>query len=139
MVDKAIADAMMNGSKVILTEDSFEAAKDADVLYTDVWTSMGQEEETEHRKKVFAEYQINQELVSSADKDVIVMLWLPAHRGEEITEEVIEGPHSVIFDEAENRLHVQKALLSLIMGLSYWERDCCGLHPALLRVPAVGY
>jgi ornithine carbamoyltransferase len=116
VVDKAKADAMMNGSKIILTEDIFEAAKDADVLYTDVWTSMGQEEETEHRKKVFAEYQINQELVSSADKDVIVMHCLPAHRGEEITEEVIEGPHSVIFDEAENRLHVQKALLSLIMG-----------------------
>ena len=68
------------------------------------------------QEEVFAEYQINQELVSSADKDVIVMHCLPAHRGEEITEEVIEGPHSVIFDEAENRLHVQKALLSLIMG-----------------------
>ncbi len=102
--------------QIAIVHDPEEGLKEADVVYTDVWTSMGQEEETEHRKKVFAEYQINQELVSSADKDVIVMHCLPAHRGEEITEEVIEGPHSVIFDEAENRLHVQKALLSLIMG-----------------------
>ncbi|WP_213975721.1 ornithine carbamoyltransferase [Tepidanaerobacter acetatoxydans] len=116
VVDKAKADAVMNGSKIILTEDVFEAAKDADVLYTDVWTSMGQEEETEYRKKVFAGYQINQELLSVADKDAIVMHCLPAHRGEEITEEVMEGEHSVIFDEAENRLHVQKAILSLVMG-----------------------
>lgn len=116
VVDKAKADAVMNGSKIILTEDVFEAAKDADVLYTDVWTSMGQEEETEYRKKVFAGYQINQELLSVADENVIVMHCLPAHRGEEITEEVIEGEHSVVFDEAENRLHVQKAILSLVMG-----------------------
>ncbi len=116
VVNKAKADAVMNGSKIILTDDVFEAAKDADVLYTDVWTSMGQEEETEYRKKVFAGYQINQELLSVADKDAIVMHCLPAHRGEEITEEVIEGEHSVVFDEAENRLHVQKAILSLVMG-----------------------
>ncbi|NLU10357.1 MAG: ornithine carbamoyltransferase [Tepidanaerobacter acetatoxydans] len=116
VVDKAKADAVMNGSKIILTDDVFEAAKDADVLYTDVWTSMGQEEETEYRKKVFAGYQINQELLSVADENVIVMHCLPAHRGEEITEEVIEGEHSVVFDEAENRLHVQKAILSLVMG-----------------------
>ncbi len=116
VVNKAKADAVMNGSKIILTDDVFEAAKDADVLYTDVWTSMGQEEETAYRKKVFAGYQINQELLSVADKNVIVMHCLPAHRGEEITEEVIEGEHSVVFDEAENRLHVQKAILSLVMG-----------------------
>ncbi|AEE90440.1 MULTISPECIES: ornithine carbamoyltransferase [Tepidanaerobacter] len=116
VVNKAKADAVMNGSKIILTDDVFEAAKDADVLYTDVWTSMGQEEETEYRKKVFAGYQINQELLSVADENVIVMHCLPAHRGEEITEEVIEGEHSVVFDEAENRLHVQKAILSLVMG-----------------------
>lgn len=77
---------------------------------------MGQEEETEYRKEIFAGYQINNELVSVADQSVIVLHCLPAHRGEEITEEVMEGPHSVIFDEAENRLHVQKAILSLIMG-----------------------
>lgn len=116
VVDKAKADANMNGSKITLTQDVYEAAKNADVLYTDVWTSMGQEEETEYRKEIFAGYQINNELVSVADQSVIVLHCLPAHRGEEITEEVMEGPHSVIFDEAENRLHVQKAILSLIMG-----------------------
>lgn len=116
VVDKAKADANMNGSKITLTQDVYEAAKNADVLHTDVWTSMGQEEETEYRKEIFAGYQINNELVSVADQSVIVLHCLPAHRGEEITEEVMEGPHSVIFDEAENRLHVQKAILSLIMG-----------------------
>ena len=116
VVKKAKTDAIINESKITLTEDIFEAAQDADVLYTDVWTSMGQEEETEYRKKVFAGYQINQELISAADKNVIIMHCLPAHRGEEITEDVLEGSHSVIFDEAENRLHVQKAILTLIMG-----------------------
>ncbi len=76
---------------------------------------MGQEEEAAYRRKIFADYQINQGLISLAAKDVIVMHCLPAHRGEEITHEAIEGPHSVVFDEAENRLHVQKALLSMIM------------------------
>lgn len=116
VVEKARIDAMMNGSKITLTEDVFEAADGADILYTDVWTSMGQEEETEYRKKVFAGYQINQKVLSAADKDAIVMHCLPAHRGEEITEDVMEGDHSVIFDEAENRLHVQKAILALIMA-----------------------
>ncbi len=116
VVDKAKVDAAAEGSKIILTEDLFEAAEGADVLYTDVWTSMGQEEETAYRKKIFAGYQINQNTISVADENVIIMHCLPAHRGEEITEEALEGPHSVVFDEAENRLHVQKALLSLIMG-----------------------
>ncbi len=115
VVDKAKADARISGSKIILTEDVHEAAKNADILYTDVWTSMGQEEEAAYRRKIFADYQINQGLISLAAKDVIVMHCLPAHRGEEITHEAIEGPHSVVFDEAENRLHVQKALLSMIM------------------------
>lgn len=116
VLEKAKAEAEKSGSKVIITEDIMEAAKKADILYTDVWTSMGQEEEMEYRKKVFAKYQINKELIMVADKDVIVMHCLPAHRGDEITEEVLEGPHSVVFDEAENRLHVQKAILSLIIG-----------------------
>lgn len=116
VVNKAKVDAAAEGSEIILTEDVFEAAEGADVLYTDVWTSMGQEEETAYRKSVFAEYQINDKVVSLSDKDVIVMHCLPAHRGEEITEEVLEGPHSVVFDEVENRLHVQKAILSLLMG-----------------------
>ncbi len=116
VVNKAKVDAEAEGSEIILTADVHEAAKDADVLYTDVWTSMGQEEETAYRRKVFAGYQINQGTISAADKDVIIMHCLPAHRGEEITEEALEGPHSVVFDEAENRLHVQKAILSLTMG-----------------------
>ncbi|HHX23821.1 MAG: ornithine carbamoyltransferase [Tepidanaerobacteraceae bacterium] len=116
VVKKATADAALNGSTITLTQDVFEAAENADILYTDVWTSMGQEEETQYRKKIFSGYQINQEVVSAADENVIIMHCLPAHRGEEITEDVIEGPHSVVFDEAENRLHVQKAVLALIMG-----------------------
>jgi len=116
VVEKAAIAAKENGSKIQLTKDVCKAAKGADILYTDVWTSMGQEKEGIYRKKVFHDYQINDKLLSLADKDVIVLHCLPAHRGEEITEEVIEGPHSMVFDEAENRLHVQKAILSLIMG-----------------------
>ena len=96
------------------TEDIKEAAKDADVLYTDVWASMGQEGEAEERKKVFAGYQINSELLKVAKPDAMVLHCLPAHRGEEITNEVIES-HPEIFDEAENRLHAQKAVLVKLM------------------------
>jgi ornithine carbamoyltransferase len=92
-----------------------EAIQMADVVYTDVWASMGQEEEQEMRAKIFRSYQINQELLGHAKKNVIVMHCLPAHRGEEITSEVIDGPHSVVFDQAENRLHVQKAILETLM------------------------
>lgn len=87
----------------------------ADVVYTDVWASMGQEEEQEVRSKIFRSYQINQELLAHAKKNVIVMHCLPAHRGEEITSEVIDGPHSVVLDQAENRLHVQKAILETLI------------------------
>jgi ornithine carbamoyltransferase len=98
-----------------LFRDPGEAIEMADVVYTDVWTSMGQEEEQEERAKIFKSYQINQELLEHARKNVIVMHCLPAHRGEEITAEVIDGPHSVVLDQAENRLHVQKAILEILM------------------------
>lgn len=97
--------------KFTCTDDVFEAAKDADVLYTDVWASMGQEAEAEERKKIFKGYQINADVMSVAKNDAMVMHCLPAHRGEEITEDVLEAHANEIFDEAENRLHAQKAVL----------------------------
>ena len=102
--------------RITITDDVMEATRGADVLYTDVWTSMGQEEEADRRRKVFARYQINAEVVANADKDVIVMHCLPAHRGEEITAEVIDCPRSVILQQAENRLHIQKAIMAWIEG-----------------------
>jgi len=91
------------------------AAKDADILYTDVWASMGQEAENEQRKKVFKNFQINAQLLKEAKKDAMVMHCLPAHRGEEITADVLEGPQSIVIDQAENRLHVQKAILEILL------------------------
>ena len=98
------------------TEDVFEAAKDADVLYTDVWASMGQEAEAEERKKIFKRYQINSDVMAVAHNDAMVMHCLPAHRGEEIAEDVLEAHANEIFDEAENRLHAQKAVLVKCMA-----------------------
>jgi len=103
-------------SKIILTHDPKEAVEEAHVINTDVWASMGQEGERAKRIKAFQGYQVNVDLVRQARKDAIVMHCLPAHRGEEITDEVMDGPHSVVFDQAENRLHVQKAILTLLMG-----------------------
>jgi ornithine carbamoyltransferase len=100
------------GSKLTFLRDPHEAVKGAQVIYTDTWTSMGQEEETARREKVFPPYQVNSQLVSEADKDVIVMHCLPAHRNHELTDEVADGPHSVIFPQAHNRLHAQKAILA---------------------------
>jgi ornithine carbamoyltransferase len=102
--------ASENG-KFTCTENILEAAKDSDVLYTDVWASMGQEAEAEERKKIFKDYQINSTVMSVAKSDAMVMHCLPAHRGEEITEDVLEAHTNEIFDEAENRLHAQKAVL----------------------------
>jgi ornithine carbamoyltransferase len=100
---------------IVLHRDPAEAARNADVLYTDVWASMGQEEEQEERVKAFQSYQISSDLLSLAGKDAVVMHCLPAHRGEEIAEEVIDGPQSIVIDQAENRLHVQKAIMELLM------------------------
>lgn len=113
---QATAVAAETGGSIAITSSIQEAAKDADVIYTDVWASMGQEAEAAERKKVFASYQVNNELLKLAKSDVIVLHCLPAHRGEEITDEVIDGPHSVVFDEAENRLHAQKAIMALLMA-----------------------
>ncbi len=103
-------------SGVALFRDPAEAAEGADVLYTDVWTSMGQEEERAVRLNVFRNFQINEKILAFARKDAVVMHCLPAHRGEEITAEVIDGPQSVVIDQAENRLHVQKAVMEILMG-----------------------
>jgi len=103
--------AEAKGARIQITHDAAEAARGADVLYTDVWASMGREQEAEVRRRAFQGYQINQNLIAQAKKDVIVMHCLPAHRGEEITHDALEGEHSVVFDQAENRLHVQKAIM----------------------------
>ncbi|MEW6335274.1 MAG: ornithine carbamoyltransferase [Thermodesulfobacteriota bacterium] len=100
---------------VVLRRDPVEAVRDADVIYTDVWVSMGQEAERAERMKRFEGYQVNQALLDCSKKEVIVMHCLPAHRGEEISTDVIDGPRSVVIDEAENRLHVQKAIMEILM------------------------
>ena len=104
-------------SKLAFLRDPHEAVKGAQVIYTDTWTSMGQEAETVKREKVFPPYQVNAQLVSEADKDVIVMHCLPAHRNHELTDDVADGPHSVIFPQAHNRLHAQKAILARLFGV----------------------
>jgi ornithine carbamoyltransferase len=104
-----------SGSKLEVTRDPREAARNADILYTDVWTSMGQEEEAEKRMNAFRGYQIDRELLKGARKDAIVMHCLPAHRGMEITEDVLEGPKSIVWKQAENKLHGAKAILSLVI------------------------
>lgn len=107
--------ARSTGSKVLLTQSPAEAVRGADIVYTDVWASMGQEAEREKRIRVFAPYRVDANLLAHAAPDVLVMHCLPAHRGEEISGEVIDGPHSIVFDQAENRLHAQKAILALLM------------------------
>jgi ornithine carbamoyltransferase len=108
--------ARQAGAKIVYTNDPAEAARGAQVLNTDVWASMGQEAEQKEREAAFVGFQLNAEIVRLADPGCIVLHCLPAHRGEEITDEVIEGTHSVVFDEAENRLHVQKAIMATLMG-----------------------
>ena len=108
--------ARSEGAKVKLLIDPEEAVKGADALYTDVWVSMGQEKEHEKKKQTLKGYQINKGLVSLAKADAIVMHCLPAHRGEEITNDVMDSPQSVVFDQAENRLHTQKALLEMLIS-----------------------
>lgn len=110
--DKRLAEEFsVDGATVTFMEDPQQAVADADVIYTDVWTSMGQEEEAARRREVFPPYQVNQALVEQAKSDCLVMHCLPAHRGEEITDAVADGPNSVLFPQAENRMHAQKAIL----------------------------
>ncbi|MBI4296781.1 MAG: ornithine carbamoyltransferase, partial [Chloroflexi bacterium] len=103
-------------AEIVCTERPQEAVKGADIVYTDVWTSMGQEAESETRRQVFAGYQIDEALLALAKDDAIFMHDLPAHRGEEVAEGIIDHPQSVVFDQAENRLHIQKALLLRMLG-----------------------
>jgi len=116
IVRKSEEYAEVSGAKLTIDRDARALVEKAHVVYTDVWTSMGQEEEEGQRSKDFEKFQVNSELVSIADPEAIIMHCLPAHRGEEITGEVVDGPRSVIFDQAENRLHAQKALLLRILG-----------------------
>jgi ornithine carbamoyltransferase len=111
-----LAAARAKGASVSVLNDPLEAVAGADVIYTDVWTSMGQEAEKEERERQFRPFQVSDALLGHAAADVIILHCLPAHRGEEITDEVMDGPHSAVFDEAENRLHAQKAIMVDLMG-----------------------
>jgi ornithine carbamoyltransferase len=115
IIKQAEEDATETGANFFLTNDPSEAVESADAVYTDVWASMGQEEQKKERAKIFASFQVNRELMSKAKPDALFMHCLPAHRGEEVTDEVIDSPQSVVFDQAENRLHVQKIIMLLLM------------------------
>ncbi len=116
IMKKAKAEGKQTNADVLATNDPFQAVRNADVVYTDVWASMGQETEHTKRMKAFRGYEVNTKLMKAARRGALVMHCLPAHRGEEIAAEVIDGPQSVIFDQAENRLHVQKAVLDMLLG-----------------------
>ena len=116
VVENAKGDFAASGASMLLTQDPAEAIKDADIVYTDTWVSMGMEAEKAERVKLFMPYQVNAALFAKAKDDAIFMHCLPAYRGYEVTEDVIDGAHSVIFDEAENRLHAQKAVMATLMG-----------------------
>ena len=116
VVSDAVAFAKESGAVITVTNDAKQAIRDADAVYTDVWASMGQESEFEEKSKHFIPYQVNTALTSYAKDDFIFLHCLPAHRGEEVSAEIIDGPHSVVFDEAENRLHAQKAVLVKLMN-----------------------
>ena len=116
ILNAAKTEGRKTGASVLVTNDPSRAARNADVVYTDVWASMGQEAEHAKRLKAFRRYQVDAKLMKAARPGALVMHCLPAHRGEEITAQVIDGPQSVIFDQAENRLHVQKAVLDMLLG-----------------------
>jgi ornithine carbamoyltransferase len=116
ITEEAKEEGLNTGSEIKIIREPELAAQDADIIYTDVWASMGEEQEVEIRQRVFQPYQVNQALVDRARENCLVMHCLPAHRGQEITSDVIDGPHSIVFDQAENRLHLQKAILVLLMG-----------------------
>ncbi|MGE5763559.1 MAG: ornithine carbamoyltransferase, partial [Mycobacterium leprae] len=118
VVRRANAIGERTGGAAVLSSDPLEAACDADVLYTDVWASMGQEQEANSRALVLSPFRLDTRLVEVARDDVIVLHCLPAHRGEEISADVLDGPHSAVWDEAENRLHAQKALLAFLLERS---------------------
>jgi ornithine carbamoyltransferase len=116
VVEEAKEAAKITGSKIFATSDPVEAVKEADIVYTDVWVSMGQEDEKKKRINDLKVYQLNSDLLSKCKHNVLIMHCLPAHRGEEITDEVIDGPNSIVFDQAENRMHTQKAIMKLLMS-----------------------
>jgi ornithine carbamoyltransferase len=116
IVNEAEKVAKDNGSRIEILNDPKEAVQNASIVYTDVWASMGQEAETEDRAAVFADYRVDSELMSCAKRDAVFMHCLPAHRGYEVAPSVIDSPQSIVYDQAENRLHVQKAILHLLMG-----------------------
>ena len=118
VLESARADAVHSGSRIELFRDPREAVRNADAVYTDVWASMGQESEAQRRREIFRPYQVNAALMSEARPDALFMHCLPAHRGEEVTDDVIDSPRSVVFDEAENRLHTQKAILLDLFGIA---------------------
>jgi ornithine carbamoyltransferase len=118
IVHRAEEIAAETGGAIEILHEPIEAAMGAEVLYTDVWASMGQETEADERALVFPAYQVNEKLVDAANDDVLVLHCLPAHRGQEITDQVIDGPHSAVWDQAENRMHTQKALLLRLFGLA---------------------
>lgn len=116
VVRLAEEDGQETGFSLLVTNDPVEAVQNADAIYTDTWASMGQEAEKEERAKIFAPFQVNSDLMSKAKPEALFMHCLPAHRGDEVTDEVIDSPQSVVFDQAENRLHIQKAIMVLLMG-----------------------
>jgi ornithine carbamoyltransferase len=116
IVKMALADGEGSDFELTITNDPVEAVRDADAIYSDVWTSMGQEAEKEARLKLFAPYQVNEALMAKAKDDCVFMHCLPAHRGEEVSAEVFDGPRAIVFDQAENRLHAQKAIMLALMG-----------------------
>lgn len=116
IIQEALDIAKKTGAVISLSNNPKDAVGDSDVIYTDVWVSMGKEKEAWRRKMAFGEFQVNKELLSLAKSSALIMHCLPAHRGQEITDEIIDGPNSIVFDQAENRLHVQKAILLALLG-----------------------
>jgi len=116
ILDEAKKYAKKTGSEILIVNDPKECVKDADIIYTDVWVSMGQESKRDQRLKLFGGFQVNEGLISNAKKDALIMHCLPAHRGEEISDAVLDSENSIVYDQAENRLHVQKAILLMLLG-----------------------
>jgi ornithine carbamoyltransferase len=116
MLELAMRNAAASKAEIVCTEEPQEAISGADIVYTDAWTSMGQESEAEKRRQAFADYQVNEGLLAVAKKDAILMHDLPAHRGEEVSQDILDGPQSVVFDQAENRMHIQKAVLAQMLA-----------------------